>query len=96
MPPPPRDVPAAAWYRGCERGGGRCGAAPAEEAGEERKPNEPIGGVGACMGGDDDMNRGEHGSAGEPPNCTGELHLFAGGGRERCCGVRQRGRAVGD
>ena len=48
------------------------------------------------MGGDDDMNRGEHGSAGEPPNCTGELHLFAGGGRERCCGVRQRGRAVGD
>ena len=48
------------------------------------------------VGGADDINRGEHGSAGELPNCTGELHLFAGGGRERCCGVRQRGGAVGD
>ena len=27
------------------------------------------------MGGVDDMKRGEHGSTGEPPNCTGELHL---------------------
>jgi hypothetical protein len=73
-------VPAAAWYRGCERGGGGCGAAPEEEAGEERKPSEPMGWTGACVGGADDMNRGEHGSAGELPNCTGESRLLAGGG----------------
>ena len=93
--PPPREVPAVARYRGCERGGGGCSAAP-EEAGEERKPNEPMGGTGACVGGADDMNRGEQGSAGELPNCTGELHLLAGGGREWRCGVRQRRRGVGD
>lgn len=76
--PPGSVLGTAAWYGGCKSGGGGGGAppeAPPEAAGEERKPKEPIG---ADVGGADEMKRGEHGSAGEVPNCTGELHCRTG------------------